>query len=261
MQNKNRLSIIVMVLAGLALAAYGITTAFAGDGSAAANNPAAQTATSEQIRTISVSGSGMVTLVPDLAYVTVGVRTEDPDAGSAVEGNNLQTQAVIDAMLALGVAEEDVRTTNFSIYTFEDYVEPFVEGTTTRNSRYVVENSVSVTVRDLSVIGDLLSAAVDAGANNIWGIQFDVADKTEALATARSLAVDDAIARATELAGYAEVEVGEVISINMQSGGFPVPYQGLGGGAEMMAESTIPVPVTPGLLSVSVDIGMVFEIQ
>ncbi len=245
----------LLVLASLALVACGVISAQAGDG-APLSRPAAQVSGADNTRVLSVVGSGSVSLRPDLAYVSIGVRSEDPDAKAAVEANNSQTEAVIDALLNFGVAQDDLQTINFNIYSFEDFNQAFEERPP---MRYSVENTVYVTVRDIDTLGDLLSAAIDAGANNIWGIQFDVADRSESLSEARALAVANANDKAAELAGLAGVELGQILSISTSGGGFPIPF-GVGGGG-FAAEEAAAVPVSPGQINVAVDVNIVFEIQ
>src|SRR5512137_2371574 len=72
-------------------------------------------------RTITVSGTGKVTLTPDIAYISIGVNTQNASAKDAVAENNSQAQAVITAIKGFGVAEKDIQTTNFSIYPQQQY--------------------------------------------------------------------------------------------------------------------------------------------
>lgn len=207
-------------------------------------------------RTLSVNGSGQVTLTPDIAYVTVGVQTEGKDASKAVAENNTQTQKVIDALVKGGVDSKDIKTTNFNIFPRQEYDN---NGKPTGEITYVVNNSVYVTVRDLEMIGDLLNAVVLAGANSVQGIQFDVENKTEAYAQAQEKAVANAKAQAENLASAAGVTLGQVITINTYGGATPLPKYDRSGGV-VLAESA-PVPVSPGEMKISVDVNMVYEIK
>lgn len=205
-------------------------------------------------RTITVSGRGTAVMTPDIAYVNIGVRTENADAAEAVAENNTRSQAVIDALLGLGIAEQDIRTTNFSIFPQQDF-DP--EGQP-REVRYIVDNTVYVTVRDLETIGEVLNTAVEAGANSIYGIQFDVADKTEALSAARQQAVTDARTIAEELAEAAGVELGTVQTINQTVGTAPPPVYFDRAVAESAAAS---VPISAGEMQISVEVSVVYAIQ
>jgi uncharacterized protein YggE len=226
--------------------------------SACSGIAAAQTPQPGQVigpaRTISVTGSGKAFIVPDMAMISVGVRTENRDAGEAVEDNNAQTQEVIAALRDMGVAEQDIQTTNFSIYPQQQYDD---QGQLT-GTIYVVENTVQVTVRDLDQLGDLLGAAVDAGANSIYGIQFDVENKEEALSEARQNAVDDAAAQAQDLAQAAGVQLREIQSLSTVSSFQSPIFDGRGGAAEA-AVST--VPISPGQLTVNADVTVVYTLE
>jgi uncharacterized protein len=249
-----------IVVVGLILIA-GVLSACAGVASAQSLAPAAQQAQATSTpRSVIVSGTGKVYLTPDIAYVTIGVHTEGKDAGQAVTSNNTKSKAVSDALKALGVDPKDIQTTNFSIYPQQQY-DP--QGKATGEIIYMVDNSVMVTVRDLSKIGDVLDAVVKAGANSISGIQYDVADREKALAQARSLAVADAQNQANQLAKAAGVTLGEVVTINSSST-TPTPMydvKGIGGGGAAVAAAAPTVPVSAGQLVVIVNVDMVFGIQ
>lgn len=134
-------------------------------------------------RTINVTGNGKIYLTPDIVYISVGVHTENKDAAEAVTANNAISKKVSDALTTFEIDKKDIKTSNFNIYPQQIYDQNGkVEGIL-----YVVENSVSVTVRDLTKISSILGKVIEAGANSISGIEFDVADKTKALTQARKL--------------------------------------------------------------------------
>lgn len=208
-------------------------------------------------RTLSVTGSGMVNMTPDIAYINIGVHTEKPTAADAVAENNTQTQQVVDALKAAGVDAKDIQTTNFSIYPNSQF-DPQTNqkiGTT-----YVVDNTVNVTVRKLDKLGDLLDTTVKSGANSVNSIQFDVADKTQALKQARDLAVKDAQTQAKELATTASITLGEVQTISFYNN-VPSPVMdtfGKGGGGAVAAAS---VPISSGQMTLTVTVNMSYEIK
>lgn len=214
--------------------------------------PAAAPATQPAPRTLSVNGNAQAAITPDIAYINIGVHSENVDAKEAVASNNAASQGVADALKAQGVDAKDILTTNFSIYPQDE----FGPDGQKIGSKFVVDNTVYVTLRDLTKIGDILGAAVQAGANSINGITFDVADKTPYLAEARKAAVDNAYQQAQELAKAAGVELGQVQSINYYSA-YPAPVamdmKAVGGGAG--------VPVSAGQMTVNVDVNVVYEIK
>ena len=211
------------------------------------------------VRTMSVNGTGQVFLSPDIAYIYIGVHSEQPTAAEAVAVNNIDTQKVTDALKKAGVDPKDIRTTNFSIWPNQQYG-PDGQPTSTR---YVVDNSVFVTVRKLDDLGDLLDSAVAAGANSINSIQFDVADKTEALKKAREEAVKDAKTQAQELADVAGLKLGDMQTISFYDSA-PVPYldtYGKGGGGGAAVAEAAAVPIQPGQLTLTVTVSMTYEFK
>jgi uncharacterized protein YggE len=208
-------------------------------------------------RTLSVTGTGIANLTPDIAYINVGVHTESPTAADAVAQNNTQTQQVIQSLTESGVDPKDIRTSNFSIWPMDRY-DP-ATGQPSGEKIYAADNQVSVTVRDLETLGDLLDTAIQAGANTVNSVQFDVADKDKALAPARDAAVKDANAKAQELASSAGVELGGLISVSYQDTPVYPIFDGRGGGGE--AAQAAAVPIQPGQLTFTVTVNETYAIE
>jgi uncharacterized protein YggE len=222
----------------------------------AACGPSSVTVQSQpSLRTITVSGTGLITMTPDIAYIYIGVRSQDASASVATTDNNTRALAVIEAIKAAGVAEKDIQTTNFSIYPQQQYDN---NGNMT-GIVYVVENTVYATVRDLVKIGSLLDASVRAGANSINSISFDLADKTAALSQARSAAVAEARKQADELTNATGVTLGAVQTISYYDSTPPIALQysradmAVGGGGS--------VPVQTGSMQISTTVSIVYEIK
>lgn len=211
-------------------------------------------------RTLTVNGAGMAVLTPDIAHIYIGVHTEGKTAAAAVAENTANTSRLVDALVKFGVERKDISTSNFSIWPNQQYDPQTGQqiGTT-----YVVDNSVYVTVRQLDRMGELLDAAIQAGANSINSIQFDVADKSKAFSEARTNAAKNAKMQAEELAQAVGVKLGDVQSISFYDS---MPYsvmdayaKGMGGGGEAVAG--VPVPIEPGQLTITVTVTIVYEIK
>lgn len=211
----------------------------------------------DQPRTLDVSGNGTVYLTPDIAYINIGVHTEDPAIAAAVDDNNNRTQALVDALKNAAVAPEDIQTSNFSVYTTSKYdnLTGLSGGTV-----YAVDNTVYVTVRDLTKLGSLLNTAVGAGANNINSISFDVADKTAALAQARQQAMANATSLASELAQVANAKLGEIQKISYSDYSPQPYYYGMGGGGGAPAPNAS-VPIQPGLTEITVSVSVTYALR
>src|SRR3954468_8656020 len=168
--------------------------------------------------TISVTGSGTVTTEPDAATTSFGVVTQGSTAREAMSRNSEEMAKVIDALKRAGVASKDLQTEYVSLDPRYDNQGREVVG-------YSASNSVSAIVRELAGVGDLIDAAVAAGANNVSGPSLSRADQGKLYNDALERAVADARAKAEVLARAAGVSVGAVQSVaeNPQAGGGPMP--------------------------------------
>lgn len=204
-------------------------------------------------RTISVNGTGQVTLSPDVAYVYIGVRSQSENVSEALSENNEKAQAISAALTGLGIDAKDIQTSGFNVYPQEQYSP---EGQVT-SRLYNVENTVYVTVRNLQGLGNLLDVVVRTGANSINGITFDVLDKSSALSEARRLAIESARSQAEEIAQAAGVTLGEVQNLNVYSSSPVVPMDGRGG----MAMDAAQVPISAGQMILRVEVNAVYVIR
>ena len=205
---------------------------------------------------ISVSGTGEAYGTPDVAYIQLGVDTAGADLGQAVTQNNSAMERVKQALLDAGIAEEDLQTTNFNVW-IEDKTDPQT-GQFTGERVYHVQNTLNVTVRDISKIGDVIDAALNAGANTVYGLTFGISDTTALESEARRKAVEDARTRAQELADALGVTLGDPIIVSESTGGGVVPMYaveaagGRGGGAP---------PISQGQMAVTVSVSVVYSIS
>jgi len=205
-------------------------------------------------RTLTVTGSGKTTLAPDIAYISIGVQTENKEAATALEENSTKSEAVVEALAAFNIDPKDIQTSTFNIFPRQDYdPEGKLLGVT-----FAVDNTVFVTLRNIEQIGAVLDAAVKAGSNSISGIQFDVEDKREAISQAREAAVADAQQQATELAAAAGVTLGEVQSITSYSN-YPVFFDKSAAVAMEAAASS--VSISPGQVAVTAEVSVTYLIQ
>ncbi len=220
-----------------------------------ATNESAQS-DSAPLRTLSVTGTGRVLMVPDLAYINIGVRNQAQDVSSALAANNTQATAISDAIKAVGVEEKDLQTANFNVYSIQQYD----QNGQPSYINYEVENTLYVTVRDLTKLSQVLDAALGAGANQIYGINFDLANRQSALDQARDLAIKDAQEKALAVAATSGVTLGQIQTINVSNTSYVQPYTpyGMGGGAMDAASS---VPVSAGQIVVTFDANLVYVIE
>jgi uncharacterized protein len=203
-------------------------------------------------RQVTVVGRGEAKGTPDTGYVQIGVETEANTTEEALEQNNAQVAAIIEKIKQLGVAEEDIQTSNFSINTRYDNDGRRVVG-------YQVSNIVSVTIRNLEQTGTLLDQVVQIGANRVYGINFGVDDPSELLAQARDKAVADARDKAEQLAQASGASVGRVLVITENVGSqspIPMPMR-----SEIAEQDAAAVPIQTGRQTVSTQVQVTFELQ
>ncbi len=213
---------------------------------------------SERTRTITVTGQGQASGAPDQAHVNAGVQTMAPTVEEATRQNQAAVGRIMDALKQQGIAEKHIQTSNYSIWP-EQRQDPRRNGELSITG-YRVSNTVNVTITEIDKVGKVLGAVTDAGANTIHGVNFSVQDDAALEQQARAAAMANAIERATSLAALAGVELGDVQTISMASGGgHPVPM--MANARMAMAEAASVPGIAPGELSVSVQVHVVFAIR
>ena len=287
-----RLALIARVLVG-SLGAAAVAGAVGCTPQTVVNAPAANA----PVRGISVSGFGKANGKPNVARSTIGVEARAGTAEQAINEVNQRMAQVIAAVKQAGVADADVRTSTLSLNFERNYESPRPEyapaavpvaapqaapaaapagkskaaGVAVPKAEevpaaplvklpqgfYTATNSVEVTIRNLDTAGKVLSAATGAGANQLYGLRFEIEDPAPLQAAAREKAVADARARAEKLAQLAGVKLGPAVSITDADGGGggPVPMFAM---AKMEAANA---PVERGELTVTSTVQIVYALQ
>ncbi|MBL4891870.1 MAG: SIMPL domain-containing protein [Rhizobiaceae bacterium] len=215
----------------------------------------------EQVATINVSGSGSVSIAPDIAIINMGVLRQAKTARAALDANNAAMADVIAAMKAQGIADKDLQTANFNI---QPRYQRFKRTSTGLQKPpkivgYQVSNQLTVRIRDLKLVGAVLDQAIDLGVNSGGNIQFTNDNPQEALTEARKKAMKHAMEKAATLTSAAGVKLGRILSINEQgSRPRPVPMAQARMMADASAESA--VPIQGGQNSYRVNVNVSWEI-
>lgn len=205
----------------------------------------------EQQNQLRVVGTAKATETPDIATTQIGVQTFNREVEPAVAENNRIAEAIIGAMRQQGIDEKDIKTTNFSIYPQRNWQ----NGGQGEITGFQVDNMISVTIRNLNIVGKALQAAINAGANNVYGLNFGIDDTETLKRELRLKAIEDARKQAEDIASAAGVELGKIITINDVSYSIPsarVDYD------KAAAESA--VPIQAGDLDITVQVEIVFSI-
>lgn len=211
----------------------------------------------EERPTISVTGTGRVSVPPDTAYVTLGVVTEGKEALAAQAANARKAQSIYSALLAQGVAKEDIKTVTYSIQPIYDF-----EKNPASISAYRVENLMEVRFRPLDKVGRILAITGSEGANMICGLRFTAELKQEdARSQALEQATKNALRQAEIVAKGLGATLGPVQTVNVQIGSSEPP-QPLRLAEAKAAEASLPqVPVSPGQLEVWASVSIVFYLK
>jgi uncharacterized protein len=196
--------------------------------------------------TVTVTGSGDVSLAPDVADVTLGVSVTKPTVAEAQSAAATAMNAVVAAIKKNGVADKDIVTVNLSLGAVYDY-----SNSTQRLVGYQFTNTVRVAVRSLKTIAAVVDDSVAAGATTISGISFRLGDPKTVEAQARQLAMNDARAKADALAAAAGVAVKGVASIT-ESSSSPVTYYPAADKAAAGASTPIQTGTTDVTINVTV---------
>lgn len=233
----------------LVIAILGLTAVIATAGASSDDDTPATS-----LRTISVNGEGAASAVPDIADLELGVQTIDEDPTAAIENNTTAMANVIATLIDLDIDEDDIQTQSFNMWVEQVYGPDGPTG----EFLYHVINQIMVRVRDLDVTGDVLGAALAAGANNVGGIRFGVEDTQALDEAARDAAVDNAVAKAAQLAERLGVGVGSPRHVIETSGDVPHEVR-LERAVAFAADAS--VPVSPGDFTVRVSVNIVFDIE
>lgn len=209
---------------------------------------------SDTPRGITVTDSAEVKVQPDTAFIVFGVVNRDRNAQKAARDNAAKTAAVINAILKRKVPKSDIKTIDYSLEPSMDWEKnpPAITG-------YTASNSVRVRTKDMAAIGDLMDAAVTAGANNVRGISFDVEDKKALRRRALALAVDKAEGKAQAIAEALGSKLGPAISASESVDEY-VPETRNAYVATKVARIAS-TPISPGETSVSAQVKVVYSVR
>lgn len=202
---------------------------------------------------ISVSGSGSVLGEPDIALVMLGVEANADSVGAARQQAADSMNAMLDALKAGGVKEEDLQTTNFSVQPRYDY----------SNNRqtllgFTVSNLVTAKIRNIDDTGDLVDAAIKAGGNlsRVQNLQFTIDDPAALQDEARREAMADARSKAETLADAAGVGLGDARSISESGGPVAIAFDQRQLQLGELSQAASPIQV--GELEVRVDVQVIY---
>lgn len=208
-----------------------------------------------QIYTITISGEGKVTAIPDIAQISLGLQTESKNVEDAQRENTNKMNSIISTLGELGIAKEDIKTSNYNIYPRYNYTRD--RGQVLRG--YEVSQSVIVKIRDLDKVGQVVERAGSLGANQVGGLNFTIDEPEELRQQARIKALENATEKAESLAKVAGVKLGKLVSFNENDFLQPPVFRtfaleaGIGG--------AVPTPdIEPGSQDITVNVTVTYEV-
>lgn len=210
-------------------------------------------------REISVEATGKAYVVPDVAKVTLGVKTEAKTAEEAVTQNTQKMNTITADVKALGIEEKDIKTTGYSLnpkYIYSEKDKKDIQ------DGYTLEQTIEVTIRDFDKIGKIMTTATKDGANNISGLSFVVDDPENAKAKAREEAIAKAKEKAKQIAKDSGLKLGRVINFyEFEDYGY-YPMEPMAADSYMAgAQSNMVTPrITPGEKEISLRVTLTYRV-
>jgi uncharacterized protein YggE len=209
-------------------------------------------------RTITVAGFGKINSSNDIAVTTMGYSNTDKDVAKAQGENKKVMDQIFAELKKMGVMDKDLQS-SYSIYPDYNYTPD--RGQELKG--YRVSNSLTIKIRDLNKISDVLSLAGKYGATEVNGLSFTIDEPENLKSQARDKALMDAKVRAEHLAKVLGLRLGGVITYNEYEGGtdFYQPQMlikdsiggmGMGGAA--------PSAISPGSKDVSMNVNVTYEL-
>lgn len=201
---------------------------------------------------LTVQGNGSIKVMPDVAYVTIGLTTNNKDAKEAQSENKETMNAVLEALKEEGLTDDDMRTTSYSTYPMYDYEANEI-------TSYEVRNMVEITIKDIDNVGKYLDIAAENGANTAYSVRFSIQDESGPYNQALMLAMETAKAKADAIVSASGNSIVSTLSISENSYGY-VSYDryDMNEAAEYGKAAT---PITAGELEITANVTVVYEID
>lgn len=206
-----------------------------------------------------ITGRATLEAPPDYASVSIGVATKSPTTAAAIDGTSASAARIIAAAKSAGIAPRDIQTGTLSLEPVYRTVRDPAGGSEQRPDGYQATNSVTVRIRDIGRLGEVLRLVVDGGANRIDGVSFELAEPGKLELKALEAAVLDARRQAEVIAAAAGVRLARIEEIRSgERAERPMP---MSRARRAVAPSPAPVPVEAGSLDVTSEVQVVFALE
>lgn len=204
----------------------------------------------EKVRTITVTGTGVVTLPADQLTVRFLVRTSEWNVNYARDKNAETTTKVIAKIKEAGVLDGDITTVDYRITQDNSNSYP---------GKYTVVNYVQVLIRDINNAGNIIDNAVANGANGLTSFTYSASENPNSIREARTLAVQNAQDAAALIAGASGCKIADVLDIS--EGYNPSSYaRSTNGAAKLMGAGSYTTPIEAGNVEISSTVTITFSL-
>jgi uncharacterized protein YggE len=211
------------------------------------------------VRLVTMTGTGVVQAEPNRAWVSVGIEARAATTAPARQQAASTMKAIQKRLAALGIPEADIRTSQFNV--MQDWVS--VQGQRTRRG-FVVSNHVEIKVDDIGKLPAVIDESIAAGATNIHGVRWDMANREALERQALQRAYADARARAEVIAAASGSRLGDVFAAEEARFGAIRPRAYVGNAAGVVTESYSTVAtsnISPGQIDISATITVSFRLE
>ncbi len=223
------------------------------------NNIKAEVTNQPYARTITVSAEGKITAKPDIAVVSLSVVSQGATVKAVTQDGNRKMEAVINTVKQQGVESKDITSSQYNLYPEYKYL----PGQSPKISGYKLDQEITVKVRKLEAVEDVVDAGIAAGANQVGQLNFEIDDASGIKKEARTIAFKKAREKAEEMAAAAGVQLGRVITFSEDAGYMPQPIYANYAMDMVRTESAVaPAPsMEPGSKEISNTVSVTYEIM
>lgn len=201
-----------------------------------------------------ISGEGKVVVVPDLAYVSLGIEKQGTTVGEAQQAINEINNRLVEKLRSLGVKEEDIETENYQIFPQYDW-----SSGKQKITGYQALTTLKVKIYSLERVNRVIDEATFVGVNHVYGVNFDVKDKEKYFDQARKKAVEEAKKKANQASKIAGFRLGKIVNYTEEIPTDETYPRFLGmGSIEKSKENT---EVQPGSQEIKVRVSLSYQIE
>lgn len=219
-------------------------------------------ALTDLVPTVTTTGVASAEVLPNIATISLGVVTERPKAADAARENATAAQAVVAEIKGQGIDLKDIRTRSVGLTPVYDEIKDKDDRSSRRVLRgYLARIDLTVRIREIGKVGDLVARWIDKGANRVDSIEFDIENKEVRYDALRVDAVRDALRRAQSYTTGLGIRLGRVLSIAPPTHGFaPAAPPVALARAVPQQDGAVPIPVEPGVQTLRTEVQVTWEL-